>query len=138
MIYLVNWLDDWFVARVFQNDKTLVRCWIQAADDPKFEAMGFGRGGGGYPADCHYYKSFEEDPGFKYYSKLEYKGMPVGLNSIRPDAFPREAYVHTYGFGPPPEEEEWKFTPRDGYDRYIPIDDLEKVEIPPPDWSLEK
>ena len=138
MLFMLNWRDDWFRARLFQSDKTLARCWIQAANDPKYEAMGFTRGGGGYPTDRHYYRSFEADPGFKYFSELRYRGHPVGLNSIHPDAFPREAYVSASPYDPPPEIEKWEYRPRDSYDRYIRIDELEMVEIPPPDWSQIK
>ena len=130
---LVNWLDDWFLARIFQSDETPVRCWIQAANDSKYESMGFTRGGGGHPADLHYYKSFENDPGFRYFSEIKYKGHPVGLSSIHPDAIPREISVHS-GVTPP-DAEDWKLKPRDGFDRYLKIDELEMKEVSPPDWN---
>lgn len=127
---LIYWMDDWFVARLFQSDKTSSRCWIQAADDPKYEAMGFERRG---KLDRHYYGFFEKDPGFKYSSDLKYKGCSVGLSSIHPDATPREVSVHNPVR--PPDAEDWKYDARDGYDRYVKVDELEKVEIEPPDWS---
>lgn len=139
MKFLVNWLEDWFVATIsIQSPDPVRRCKLQAANDPKYETMGFTRGGGGYPADRHYYKAIETDPGFRYFSKLKYKGHPVSLNSIHPDAMPREVYVFASPDVPPPEVEKWEYRPRDAYDRYIRIDELDMTEIPPPDWSQIK
>jgi hypothetical protein len=83
MTLLVKWLGDWFLARLFQSDKTPIRCWLQAADDPKYEAMGFTRGGGGYPTDRHYYGSFEKDPGFTESSKSKDTTRRLGAGVLR-------------------------------------------------------
>jgi hypothetical protein len=130
MIYLVQWNDDWFVAVISQVADPQYTCKLQAPNDPKFEQMGFKRLS---TADRHFYRFFEKDPGFKYFSELKYKGCPVGLSFIRADAMPREAYVHSSVR--PPDAEEWNYDARDGYDRYVKIDELEKVETEAPDWS---
>jgi len=138
MICLVNWSDEWFVAVISHVTDPKYTCKLQAPNDPRFEATGFERRG---KLDKHYYKSFERDPGFKYFAKLKYKGYSVGLHSIHPDAMPREVHVGADLPDPPPPEieiEKWKYRPRDGYERYIRIDELEMTEIPPPDWSQIK
>lgn len=132
MIFLVSWCDDWFLASIDSDCDPQFRCKLQAADDSKFETMGFERGGS-FPVDRHYYRFFDEDPGFQYFSKLKYKGCSVGLGAIRPDTMPREFCVHSPV--QPPDVQEWSHTPREGYDRYVKVDELEKVEIEAPDWS---
>jgi hypothetical protein len=131
--FLVNWRDDWFMAQLFSRDDTPARCWIQGANDPRLPGLAFERKGG---ADRHSYKSFESDPGFRYFMDLKYKGHIVGLNSIHPDAMTREAYVSASPYDdPPPEVEKWEYRPRESYDRYIHIDELEMLEVSPPDWN---
>jgi hypothetical protein len=134
-IYLVTWCNDWFVAFIDSNRDPERWCRIQAANDPKYESVGFRRIG---TADRHYYRFFETDPGFKYFSELKYKGRLIVLNSIHPDAMPREVYVAASPDVPPPEVEKWEYHPRDGYYRYIRIDELEMTEIPAPDWTQIK
>ena len=133
MLILVYWCNDWFCASKNPNRNPEFCGKLQGANNPKYESMGFKREG---TVDLHYYKFFEKDPGFRYFTVLKYKGYPVAFDGMDLNAIsPSKAIIYTNGFdGPLPEANKWDGHPRHGYTRSVKIEDLEKIEIPAPNW----
>lgn len=140
MAILVRWRDDWFVGRVMDPPRNDCRFMLLAADDMKYEAMGFYR----RPDSCDPRNRccFTSDPGFRYFPVVKYAGVVVALESINPDAFSRQVYIRWLGYNIddiPPDVEKWEGgngRADFGFCRHVVIDDLEKEEGTIPDWSL--
>ena len=138
MPYLVNWHDDWFAASIdSKRPDPNCRCRLQAANDPKLEALGFKRSDS-FPYNKHYYKFLKEDPGLKYFSELKYNGYPVSLESIRAvSTQPRELCIFWSTPGRPIFEAElWEGDQYSGYHRYVFVDEIEKTKMPAPFWDV--
>jgi len=88
---LIRWKEDWFVGRIVNPPRDDCRLILLAADDVKYEAMGFHRRLDS--PDPRYRRDFVHDPGFQYFPIIKYSGVVVALESINPDASPRELYI---------------------------------------------
>src|SRR3990172_12872625 len=105
---------------------------LLAADDMKYEAMGFHKRLDS--SDPRYRCYFVHDPGFRYFPIVKYLGVVVSLESINPDAFPHQVRIRWIGYNKddiPPDVENWEGgngRADCGFYRHVVIDDLEKEE----------
>jgi hypothetical protein len=135
MSYLVRWMDDWFGGRVLNDPRRPEnRFVLYTANDERYEEMGFRRASNSL--DRHYYRYFKSDPGFTYYPIIKYNGIEVSFQGIRAEGLPREALIGWMSYSAPPDIGKWVGNARDGFSRYVKIDELEKEEGTIPDWSL--